>query len=101
MRLVLQPFEPFDQISTSRPVVTSEPDVIPPIEPVEIPGLRNVAYRAHPIPDQIADKHAAMMATYAGRPGTRCRDLVDLVLMATTQTVEAGALHTALVSEHQ
>ncbi len=81
--------------------MTSEPEAIPPIEPVKIPGLRSVAYRGHPIPDQIADKHAAMMATYAGRPSSRYRDLVDLVLIATTQTVDAGALYTAMVSEHE
>jgi hypothetical protein len=81
--------------------MTSEPDLIPPIESVEIPGLRSVEYRAHPIPDQIADKHAAMIDTYAGRPSTRYRDLVDLVLIATTQAVSATALHTALVTEHR
>ena len=81
--------------------MTSEPDLIPPIEPVEVPGLPNAAYRAHPIPDQIADKHAAMIGTYAGRPSTRYRDLVDLVLIATTQSVSATALHTALDSEHR
>lgn len=81
--------------------MTAEPDLIPPIEPVEIPGLRSVEYRAHPIPDQIADKHAAMIDTYAGRPSTRYRDLVDLVLIATTQVVSAAALHRALISEHR
>ena len=80
--------------------MTGEPELTPPIEPVEIPGLRSVPYRTHPVPDQIADKHAAMIATYAGRPSTRYRDLVDLVLIATTQVVEAGPLHAALVSEH-
>jgi nucleotidyltransferase AbiEii toxin of type IV toxin-antitoxin system len=81
--------------------MTSAPDVIPPLAPVEIPGLRNAAYRAHPIPDQIADKYAAMVGTYAGRPSTRYRDLVDLVLIATTQAVSATALHAALVGEHR
>lgn len=81
--------------------MTSEPDQVPPIEPVNIPGLRTVDYRTHPIPDQIADKSAAMLATYAGRPSTRYRDLVDLVLIATTLTVDGEALHAAIVSEHQ
>ncbi len=94
-------FETFRvDVVVDRPM-TSEPDLIPPLDPVEIPGLRSVEYRAHPIPDQIADKHAAMIATYAGRPSTRYRDLVDLVLIATTQTVSAAALHAALVNEHR
>lgn len=83
--------------------MTSVPEAVPPIDPVKVPGLRNVdAYRVHPIADQIADKHAAMMARYGDRPSTRYRDLVvDLVLITLTQTVEANALDTALVSEHQ
>lgn len=82
--------------------MTSEPETVPPIDPLKVPGLRNVAgYRVHPTADQIADKHAAIMAKYAGRPSTRYRDLVDLVLITLTQTVDADALHTALVSEHR
>lgn len=69
-------------------------------EPVEIPGLRSVAYRAHPIHDQIADKYTAKQGTYAGRSSTHYRDLADLVLIVKTQTVDAGKLHTALMSEH-
>ena len=79
--------------------MTAEPESTSPIEPVEITGLRSPPYRTYPIPDQIADKHAAMIDTYAGQPSTRYRDLVDLVLIATTQTVDAGALSTALASE--
>jgi hypothetical protein len=82
--------------------MTAEPEEVSPIDPVEVPGLRNVAlYRIYPIADQIADKHAATMSMYAGRPSTRYRDLVDLVLITLTQTVEANDLDTALVSEHQ
>ena len=81
--------------------MTAEPESTPPIEPVEIPGLRSVPYRTYPIPDQIADKHAAMIHMYAGRPSTGYRDLVDLVLIATNQTVDASSLHTALASEHR
>jgi hypothetical protein len=82
--------------------MTSEPEAVPPIDPVKVPGLVSAAvYRVHPIPDQTADKHAAMMAKYAGRPSTRYRDLVDLVLITLTQTVDSDALHTALESEHR
>ena len=42
-----------------------------------------------------------MINTYAGHPSTRYRDLVDLVLIAPTQIVDACSLHTALVSEHR
>lgn len=82
--------------------MTSEPEAVPSIDPVKVPGLRNVAvYRVHPTADQIADKHAATMATYARRPSTRYRDLVDLVLITLTQTVEATPLKTALVARRR
>ena len=81
--------------------MTSEPELVPPIEVVEIPGLRSVDYVAYPIPDQIADKVAALVETHADRPSTRYRDLVDLVLIATTQTVDARSLRVALLSEHK
>ena len=81
--------------------MTSEAESVPSLDPVKVPGLRNVGvYWVYPTPDQIADKHAATMAMYAGRPSTRYRDLVDLVLITLTQTVEANPLDIALVSEH-
>jgi hypothetical protein len=79
--------------------MTAEPDLTPPIELFDVPSLRSTSYRTYPIPDQIADKYAAMVGTYAGRPSTRFRDLVDLVLMARTQRVEASILREALSSE--
>ncbi|MBM3696638.1 MAG: nucleotidyl transferase AbiEii/AbiGii toxin family protein [Actinobacteria bacterium] len=76
--------------------MTGAPEPTPPLEPVRIPGLRSVDYRTHPMADQIADKVSAFTGTYAGLPSSRYRDLVDLVLIATTQAVDAGALHAAL-----
>jgi len=92
-------FETFRVDVVVAPTMTAEPELAPPLEPVEIPGLRSVTYRTHPIADQIADKYAAIIGTYAGQPSTRYRDLVDLVLIATTQPVSADSLHTALTSE--
>lgn len=70
--------------------------------PVAIPGLRVVAYAVYAVVDHVADKHAAMIDTYGGRnrPSSRYRDLVDLVLVATTQTVDANELRAALMSEY-
>lgn len=92
-------FEAFRVDVVVTPTMTSEPEPAPPLEPVKIPGLRSVTYRAYPIADQIADKYAAIIGTYAGQPSTRYRDLVDLVLIATTQSVSADSLHTAVASE--
>jgi len=81
--------------------MTGTPEPTPGLSPITIDGLPTAAYRTYPVVDHIADKHAAMVATYQdGSPSTRYRDLVDLVLLATTQRPEAAALHTALTSEY-
>lgn len=83
--------------------MTKEPDMVPGLSPVVIPGLQVVDYVVYPMVDHVADKHAAMIDTYGHgkRPSTRYRDLVDLVLMATTQRLDADELRTALLSEYE
>jgi len=83
--------------------MTKEPDVVDGLAPVSIPGLRVVDYIVYSVVDHVADKHAAMIDTYGvgDRPSTRYRDLIDLVLVATTQHVDAVELRTALLSEYQ
>ena len=54
----------------------------------------------NPVADHIADKHAAMLSTHNDRKSTRYRDLVDLVLLATTHTIDATDLYRALLSEY-
>lgn len=81
--------------------MTSEPEAVPSIDPVNVPGLRNVAvYRVHPNVHQIADKRGNH-GQVRWSSQYRYRDLVDLVLITLTQTVEANPLDTALVSEHR
>ncbi|MFH8253087.1 nucleotidyl transferase AbiEii/AbiGii toxin family protein [Microbacterium sp. B2969] len=53
-------------------------------------------YRLFPIADQIAEKVTATMDTYAGRPSSRVKDLVDLVTIAKTQTVDMRELQMAI-----
>jgi hypothetical protein len=90
---------PVDVVVTH--TMTAEPDITPPIELIEVPNLPSVPYRTYPISDQIADKYAAIVSTYSGLSSTRYRDLVDLVLIARTQRVDAGLLRRALSSEHR
>lgn len=60
-------------------------------------GLPTVPYRLYPVPDQIADKVIATMQSYGpDRHSTRVKDLVDLVVIARTQTVNLDKLNTAL-----
>ena len=67
--------------------------------PLMIPGLVRPRYRLYPLVDSIADKVMAIVETHHGRPSTRFRDLVDLVLIAHSQQVGADELAAALASE--
>jgi len=59
------------------------------IEPSEVPAMR--------IEPHVAEKLHAYSRQYAGgRPSTRVKDLIDLVLIATFLSFEAGRLRTAL-----
>jgi hypothetical protein len=82
-------------------IITADPERIAAQPPVSLPGLSNVDYLVYPLVDHIADKICAT-AEHHGQgntPSTRVRDLVDLVVIARTQTVDAARLHTAIESE--
>jgi Nucleotidyl transferase AbiEii toxin, Type IV TA system len=80
-------------------VITGQPETADPLLPLAMPGLARPRYRLYPLVDSVADKVMAMSELHAGRPSTRFRDLVDLVLIARTQRIRADELRTALVSE--
>ena len=69
-------------------IITDEVRITPPANRVDLPRLPSNDYRLDPIVDQIADKVCATMADYSGRPSSREKDLVDLVIIAKTQTRE-------------
>lgn len=71
-------------------------------EPVEpILTMRGVEppppMRIYPVPDQIADKLAAMYEVHSGAASTRYRDLVDLVIIV--QRLSFGAVETRAAIE--
>jgi hypothetical protein len=80
------------------------PEQVPPIVPIDLPGLLRTPYRAYPVVDHIGDKVCALLEVHQ-RSGhspiasTRYRDLFDLVVFAHTATVEALPLATALHRE--
>lgn len=54
-------------------------------------------YRLYPVVDQIADKVCATVDTYAGdKRSSRVKDLVDLVVLAHSQSVELVELRSAI-----
>lgn len=78
---------------------TDNLDVTDPANRLSLPRLVSYPYRLYPVTNQIADKVCATIADYHGRPSSREKDLVDLVVIAVTQTSEATVLRRAITSE--
>ena len=70
-----------------------------PANRLPLPKLQSFPYRLYPVPNQIADKVCATLTVHGDRPSSREKDLVDLVAIALTQTVNAVAAQTAIRSE--
>jgi hypothetical protein len=84
--------------------MTDVADLVPPLVCLDIPGLTRPWYRVYPIVDHVADKVAACLETHVSASGetvasTRYKDLVDLVLIAHTQRLDAQSLRIAVLSE--
>lgn len=92
-------FERFGVDLVTGVAITGEPEQAEPLLPLTIPGLVRPLYRLYPIVDSVADKVMAIAETHHGRPSTRFRDLVDLVLIAHSQQVRADDLSVAFASE--
>jgi hypothetical protein len=80
--------------------LVGRPELIKPNPVIDMPGTSDLPrFRLYPVADQIADKVCAMVETHRGRPSSRYRDLVDLVLLLRTQNMSAADLTAALRSE--
>ncbi|KQY58962.1 hypothetical protein ASD11_04910 [Aeromicrobium sp. Root495] len=75
-------------------VVTTEPATA-----LNLPRLARNPYRLYPVVDQIADKVCATMTEYHEKASSREKDLVDLVVFATTQDIDGDDLRTAIATE--
>ena len=81
-------------------VMTAEPDERPAPSAVNVLGIPAPTVRLYPVVDHVADKVCATEATYtSGLPSSRARDLVDLVVIARTETMSLHALRAAIASE--
>jgi len=92
-------FERFGVDLVTSVVITGRPEEAEPLLPLTIPGLVRPRYRLYPLVDSVADKVMAIVESHRGRPSTRFRDLVDLVLVAHSRQVRADDLAAALASE--
>lgn len=79
--------------------LTAEPTVTAPASALDLPRLVGFDYRLYPVVDQIADKVCATMQLYDGKPSSREKDLVDLVVLAVTQDIDGAALAHAIATE--
>lgn len=75
-------------------VVTTEPATA-----LNLPRLARNPYRLYPVVDQIADKVCATMAEYHVKASSREKDLVDLVVFATTHDIDGDGLRIAITTE--
>ncbi|MFV0532147.1 MAG: nucleotidyl transferase AbiEii/AbiGii toxin family protein [Cumulibacter sp.] len=80
--------------NATQPFETREP-----ASRLELPRLQTVPYRLYAVVDQIADKVCAALEVHASGPSSRERDLVDIALLALTETIDAADLRRALSSE--
>lgn len=81
--------------------MTGEPEAVPPLARVVMPDVEQHGYRAYPLVDHVADKVAAMFGLHGerGAPSTRYKDLVDIVAIVISASLDAGPQLTALRSE--
>jgi hypothetical protein len=70
-----------------------------PANRLPLPRLAVLPYRLYPVANQVADKVTATVRRYGGEPSSQEMDLVDLVVLALTQSVEARDLRDAIVTE--
>lgn len=83
------------------PPPTSQPSILIPVSSLQLPRLPSNAYRVFPVVDQIADKVCATTSNYHGHPSTREKDLVDLVVFANTQEIQADELRSSIDIERR
>ncbi len=83
--------------------ISGQPDLAAPLTPLRIDGLVRPPYRVFPVADHLADKLCAITETHQRADGTvsastRVKDLVDVALIAGSQSVRGPVLHRALVT---
>lgn len=79
--------------------ITGDVTTTDPANALLLPRLVSHPYRLYPVVDQVADKVCATMTEYNERRSSREKDLVDLVVIATTHDIDGTALRVAILTE--
>lgn len=96
------PFERFSIDLSTRTHVVAQLDRVRPQPVIDLVDAEPLPeFILYPLPDQVADKVCAMYSRYGatGMSSTRYRDLVDLVLIATTNELDARLTIQAIQGE--
>jgi hypothetical protein len=80
-------------------LITGQPDITTRVTAINLDGIAPAWVVLYPIVDHIADKVCATAQLYSGTRSSRERDLVDLVVIATTQHFTAHQLKQAVDRE--
>lgn len=76
-------------------------DEVAPVGRLEVAGIPTSNYLVYPVTYAMADKVCAIMETHRGGPSSRVKDLVDLVVILTTQTMNSIMLRERLLLEYE
>lgn len=75
------------------------PDTVVPADRLDIAGLAVFDYRVYPAIAGIADKVCSIAEIRDGRPSSRVKDLVDLVIYFQTEDLDGAALRDRIILE--
>lgn len=83
--------------------MSGQPDIVPALTPIDIDGLIRPPYRVFPLADHLADKVCAIIEPHSRADGTvrvssRVKDLVDIAILARSQTIAGPTLRAALLT---
>lgn len=67
-------------------------ETLVPADRIEVRDISTCAYRVYPVESSLADKLCAIMERYQGRPSSRLKDLIDIVIYARSCTVDGSEL---------
>lgn len=69
-----------------------EPEVLAPVDRLNIEGLPVCDYRVYRAESALADKLLAMIELHDGRPFSRIKDIVDILVYAKTYSIDGATL---------
>ena len=74
-------------------------DILAPVDRIDVKGLTICDYRIYPSERAVADKICGIIEQHDGRPSSRVKDLVDIVIYASTESFAADTLIASIARE--